>query len=68
MVNLARLPTLKERNVRYVRRVLLLCSGSVGRTANVLGIGRSTLYRWCVKNGIRLNEKAAGQRAEGQGS
>jgi regulatory Fis family protein len=51
MNHLHELPTLRERDDRYVRRVLLLCGGSVATAAAVLGMGRATLYRRVQKLG-----------------
>jgi hypothetical protein len=39
------LPTLEQRERRYIARVLALCSGDLPRAARVLGIPRSTAYR-----------------------
>jgi DNA invertase Pin-like site-specific DNA recombinase len=39
------LPSLREHERSYMRRVLLLCGGDVTLCARVLGIGRATLYR-----------------------
>jgi DNA-binding NtrC family response regulator len=39
------LPTLEQRNVRYIRRVMALCNGDVTTAARVLKVGRATLYR-----------------------
>lgn len=51
-----RLLTIKERNDRYIRRVLILSGGSVGKAAKVLGVGRATLYRWLLAMGFKLKE------------
>lgn len=42
---LERLPTLEQRNARYIRRVMQLCGGDVTAAAVVLQVGRATLYR-----------------------
>lgn len=42
---LEQLPTLEQRNARYIRRVMQLCHGDVLAAAQVLNIGRATLYR-----------------------
>jgi DNA-binding NtrC family response regulator len=42
---LERLPTLEQRNARYIRRVMLLCRGDVTAAASVLQVARATLYR-----------------------
>lgn len=42
---LGQLPTLEQRNARYIRRVMRLCRGNVTLAARVMGIGRATLYR-----------------------
>src|SRR6266496_3858413 len=42
---LEQLPTLEQRNARYIRRVMRLCHGDVTAAALVLKIGRATLYR-----------------------
>jgi DNA-binding NtrC family response regulator len=39
------LPTLEQRNARYIRRVMALCNGDVTAAALVLKVGRATLYR-----------------------
>jgi DNA-binding NtrC family response regulator len=54
-----KLPTLQERNDRYVRRVFRLCGGKVGLTAKTLGIGRATLYRWLTKLGVDFDARQA---------
>lgn len=51
-----KLPTIQEREERYIRRVLALMGGSVGMTAKVLGIGRATLYRRLLEMGFNLAE------------
>ncbi len=60
------LPTMQERNDRYVRRVFAVCGGNVDRTAAALGIGRATTYRWLKRLGVnfeqRMVENAARQR------
>jgi DNA-binding NtrC family response regulator len=52
MAKLTHLPTLKERNDRYIRRVFKLCGGNVSQTARVLGIGRATAYRELQRLGV----------------
>lgn len=42
---LEQLPTLEQRNARYIRRVMQLCGGDVTAAALVLKVGRATLYR-----------------------
>ncbi len=42
---LEQLPTLEQRNARYIRRVMQLCNGDVTAAALVLKVGRATLYR-----------------------
>ncbi len=53
------IPTLQERNYRYVRRVFRLCGGSVNLTARTLGIGRATLYRWLTRLGVDFDARQA---------
>ncbi len=57
---LERLPTLEQRNARYIRRVMQLCHGDVDCAAQVLQIGRATLYRKVSELGI----ETLGQRKE----
>jgi DNA-binding NtrC family response regulator len=53
----AKLLTLEERNILYARRVIKLCGGSVGRSAKILGIGRSTLYRMMARQKMKTAKK-----------
>lgn len=39
------LPTLAQREYRYIARVLRIVEGDITLAARVLGIGRATLYR-----------------------
>ncbi len=59
-----KLPTLKERNDRYIRRVFKLCGGNVAATAKVLGLGRATAYREVARLGIFQRKSAEEMRAE----
>jgi hypothetical protein len=47
------LPTLAQREQRYIRRVISLCGGDVAEAAAVLGIGRSTCYRKVAELGLQ---------------
>lgn len=49
VARLAWLPTLKQREERYIRRVVKLCGGDIVAAARLLGIGRATLYRLVTK-------------------
>jgi DNA-binding NtrC family response regulator len=50
--------TLQEFQDLYIQRVLALCKGDRKQTARVLGIGRTTLYRYLKRandtQGVRL--------------
>jgi transcriptional regulator of acetoin/glycerol metabolism len=59
---LAALPTLAEREARYMRRVLLLAGGNVKLAAEVLGIGKATLYRRIDELGILIDRRADGRK------
>lgn len=59
---LAALPTLEERERRYMLRVLRLAGGNVVVAAEVLGIGRATLYRKIEKLGWSIERRAADGR------
>lgn len=54
------LPTLEQRTNRYIRRVMQLCHGDVTSAAQVLQIGRATLYRKVRE----LQIETAGERKE----
>lgn len=58
-----KLPTLRERNERYIRRVFKLHSERVGPTARALGIGRASLYRYLTKMGVNFRERTASRNA-----
>lgn len=60
-----RLPTLQEREDRYIRRVWKLCQGSTTRASKVLGIGRATLYRRLYVLGL-IEHKTRAERVEEQ--
>jgi DNA-binding NtrC family response regulator len=57
---LGALPTLEQRNARYIRRVMRLCRGDVTAAALVLKLGRATLYRKVRELGIETQ----GERVE----
>jgi len=54
---LEQLPTLEQRNARYIRRVMQLCHGDVSAAALVLKVGRATLYRKIHEYGIVTPER-----------
>lgn len=37
---------------RYIREVISLHGGSVGKAAKALGVGRATLYRWVAGRAV----------------
>lgn len=41
--------TLEELQDQYIQRILGLCKGNRKQTAKVLGIGRTTLYRYLIR-------------------
>jgi DNA-binding NtrC family response regulator len=45
------LPTLAEVEYQHVKKVLKACDGNRARAAEVLGIGRATLYRFIARDG-----------------
>jgi DNA-binding NtrC family response regulator len=56
------LPTLAEVEYRHVMKVLKACDGNRARAAEVLGIGRATLYRFIAREG---SSEASGWEAAG---
>lgn len=64
--SLPELSTLREMEEEHIRHTLEATNGSPQRTSEVLGIGRSTVYRKLRSYNIRLSEYVSQQRAEWQ--
>lgn len=47
-------PTLRELTDAYVQRVLEICEGHPKKAARILGIGRTTLYRYLDRKKLEL--------------
>ena len=54
--------TLRELQDLYVGRVLEMCNGNRQKTAQILGIGRTSLYRHLKRKGIYKSESEHSSR------
>jgi len=55
--------SLEEVRKIHIRRVLELCQGNRLRAAQILGIGRTSLYRYLKRDGVALHTKTGGAAA-----
>ena len=52
--------SLEEVRKMHIQRVLEMCQGNRLRAAQILGIGRTSLYRYLKRDGLDTNKVKAG--------